>query len=426
MFKSSNHKELRESLSSIGASIAIFEVESNSYKLVTANTLFEELLDIPIQQAIGSQCSQLFDRYIHLPTIKAFKACIEQQCPVETEIAIDKATTTRWWRFIITPILTPEKEYNERLLVTAIEITDKKLLEQQLARSNQRYEAVVESAYDGIITIDDQHNITQINSVAKDMFFIEADDILGQPLNKLIPLRFQKHHDHHIDGFRQSSVNSRPMQSRLPVAGLRTDNTEFPLEVTISKINVVGNVEMTATLRDISERARLIEELSKAAVEDHLTSLTNRRGLEREFEKELHRNKRFNTPICLVVLDVDHFKQINDDYGHITGDKILQNLAKLLKANSRYVDTMARWGGEEFAALLVETDITGAIAWSEKMRKEIEQHPHQIDGNDIYITASFGIACLDEKHNSLEQLFALADSRLYQAKANGRNKVQSD
>lgn len=424
MFSDGTHKDLKGSLESIGACVAIFEASEHTttYKLVAANTLFSQVIGSSVSESIGAKFDAIFERYIAMPLKECFVECTALQGSTEREIVVDSNGKSRWWRFIVSPIISGSNNAT-RLLVTTIEITDKKLLEAELANTSQRFEAVVESAYDGIITIDNNHNIKLMNTAAKDIFQLTGNELLGEPLTKLIPQRYRHNHHDYVEGFKASVINSRPMQSRASVYGLRKDGTEFPLEVTISKINVAGKIEMTAVLRDISERARLIQELSRAATEDHLTGLPNRRSFERDFEKELQRSSRFKSPLSLVIIDIDHFKNVNDDHGHNIGDKVLVELAEQLKSSIRNIDTAARWGGEEFVVFLPETDEQGAITWSEKVRKCIENTNYQVENELIHITASFGIAALSDDLKTPEQLFEHADKRLYQAKSSGRNKV---
>ncbi len=426
MFSAGNHRELRASLESIGACVGIFEVNQveHSYTLVTANTLFEQVVGKALPECIGTKSEVIFERYVDVPLKVSFTDCIQGCIAIEREIVIDDEGSSRWWRFMVSPIVDEEHSV-KRLFVTAIEITDKKLLERELKKTSQRFEAVVETAYDGIITVDESHNIKLMNSAAKDIFCIEEEEIIGSSLHTLIPQRYRENHPKYIEGFSESTVKSRPMQARASVVGLRRNGSEFPIEVTISKINVGGKNEMTAVLRDISERARLIEELSRAAIEDHLTKIPNRRCFERDCEKELKRTLRFHRSLSLVVLDIDKFKETNDVFGHKGGDEILKQLAQYIKANIRDIDYVARWGGEEFIVLLSETDLQGAEVWAERVRSMIESKLFTAGDATTSITVSIGIAALSKSMSDYNTLFELADKHLFIAKNSGRNRVVS-
>lgn len=425
MFLKGNHKELKGSLETVGAGVALFEVSTaeNNFFLVTANSAFEQVIEKSVSACIHAKTEEIFARYIVLPLKECFWECYNIQESTEREIVIDSKGQSHWWRFIVSPILATTKDSTSRLMVTCIEITDKKLLEKQLEDVGQRFEAVVETAYDGIITIDEQQNIKLMNGAAKQIFQITDQDVTGLPLTSVIPQRYRSIHTRYVDGFRDSTIDARPMASSAAVIGMRNDGTEFPLEVAISKINVGGKIEMTAVIRDISERARLMDELSKAAIEDELTGLPNRRCFERDFRKELLRCSRFNTALSLIIIDIDDFKAVNDSYGHLCGDSILRDFSQILKDNIREIDSLARWGGEEFAVLLPATDGEGAALWANRVRAVVEQYAFRYGDQTIHLTASFGISCSNHIQYTEDMLFEKADKNLYQAKASGKNRV---
>ena len=169
-------------------------------------------------------------------------------------------------------------------------------------------------------------------------------------------------------------------------------------------------------------RKRLKEERGKA-LRDSLTKLPNREAYDERLELELERWKRYKQPATLVVADIDLFKSINDNYGHLSGDKVLQIMAKEVQNRIRKTDFVARYGGEEFVIILPETDLDTATQVIEKTREMIHRLPFHFRDENIKITMSFGMAAFDE---DLDQnaLFERADKALYNAKANGRNRVE--
>jgi diguanylate cyclase len=169
-------------------------------------------------------------------------------------------------------------------------------------------------------------------------------------------------------------------------------------------------------------RKRLKEERGKA-LRDSLTKLPNREAYDERFELELERWKRYKKPTTLVVADIDLFKNVNDNYGHLSGDKVLQIMAKEIQNRIRKTDFVARYGGEEFVIILPETDLDTAAQVIEKTREMIHRLPFHFRDENIKITMSFGMAAFDE---GLDQntLFERADQALYLAKENGRNRVE--
>lgn len=164
------------------------------------------------------------------------------------------------------------------------------------------------------------------------------------------------------------------------------------------------------------------ERLAEASRTDALTGLFNRRGFLERGASEIDRSRRSGKPLCVVMADADHFKRINDRYGHATGDLALQGLAELLRGTLRSQDVVARWGGEEFILLLPETDVHGASQAAESIRRQVAGQPLHAGDLELTVTLSFGLA----EHRSergLEATIAHADAALYRAKAAGRDRV---
>lgn len=173
----------------------------------------------------------------------------------------------------------------------------------------------------------------------------------------------------------------------------------------------------TRTLLDFKSYLDTVEE---AAHTDHLTGLANRRRFERQLEREIARALRYDRPFCLLIIDIDHFKNVNDTYGHEAGDEAIRELAKVLQAGTRGIDTAARIGGEEFAVLLTETEFTGGCEVAERLRVAIRSAEIPVVG---HITASFGIAEFPLHAQTGRELMSVADAAMYEAKRQGRDHV---
>ena len=426
MFASGTHHQLKHSVASIGASVALFEIGPlQEIRLVTANHLYAEVTGVSVSDMVGARINQFFPRYLESKIAVDVVLCVEDQLPAESEYVVDREGQIRWWRFIFSPVFSPEGRA-QRILNTCVEITEKKQLELALSTIHHRFEAVVESAYDGIVTIDQNRIITQVNQAALDIFGYQKDDLYGKPIERLLPQKYRAKHKSYVTTFAASPVRSRPMHARSPVRGLRKDGSEFPAEVTISKIQVDHAMEMTAVVRDISERSRLIDELQKAAIEDSLTGVYNRRHLERIINRELLRCERFGCVLSLILFDIDEFKQINDNFGHAAGDLVLQALTVQVMENIREVDVFGRWGGDEFLVILPQTDIENALVWAEKIRQLLPAVSVPHDGQSISFSCSFGVTGRPHAKTSVSDLVAQADAALYQAKQAGRNCVRQN
>jgi len=177
-------------------------------------------------------------------------------------------------------------------------------------------------------------------------------------------------------------------------------------------------------LREGDVEAAYLEELRRLAVTDALTGAYNRRYLIEHLEKEVARCLRHRRPLALLIFDVDHFKRLNDTYGHLAGDRILEELAARIRLRFlRKVDVFARYGGEEFVIVLTETDARQARAAAERLRSLVADEPFQLEGGSVEVTVSVGVAALDAETTGAGALLARADENLYRAKREGRNRV---
>jgi len=167
------------------------------------------------------------------------------------------------------------------------------------------------------------------------------------------------------------------------------------------------------------------DEIYRLTTVDGLTQVSNRRYFEDTLDRELSRCRRYHRSLSLVLVDIDHFKKINDTWGHLAGDAVLKDVATTIHSRIRREDVIARYGGEEFALLLPEIDLKGAVAMAEKVRKLVEKHRFHFDREAIPVTVSCGVAALAKKSETGTALIKRADEKLYEAKDAGRNRVCS-
>lgn len=175
-----------------------------------------------------------------------------------------------------------------------------------------------------------------------------------------------------------------------------------------------------------AELGRQKDAAEQMARTDVLTGLANRRAFDEVAQREVQLAQRYGTPLTLVITDLDHFKTINDRFGHYGGDEVLKNFAQVLLASSRSVDLIGRWGGEEFVVLMPGTTLEEACHAAERMRLAAAGTPTQVDGEPCGYTASFGVVSFRTGVPTLDDLLGRADAALYRAKKNGRNRVESE
>ena len=181
--------------------------------------------------------------------------------------------------------------------------------------------------------------------------------------------------------------------------------------------------EIRARLRSAERIIRMNAELSRLAETDPLTGAFNRRAFERRLVDERARAERYKHTYSLALIDIDHFKQVNDTYGHGVGDEALKCLVQTVENTIRKTDVLGRMGGEEFAILLPATDPIKALPMLDRVREEISEIKIQTDEGMLTFTASFGVAISNMSEESIEELFARADAALYLSKHDGRNRI---
>ncbi|PYN75486.1 MAG: hypothetical protein DMD96_27970 [Candidatus Rokuibacteriota bacterium] len=194
--------------------------------------------------------------------------------------------------------------------------------------------------------------------------------------------------------------------------------------------NMLGTVEQQAI--DINTFAMRLDaayreleatnaKLKETSFKDEVTGLYNRRFFSLRLEEEISRFRRFNHPVSVVVLDLDGFKSINDEFGHAVGDETLRDIGQILMKHSRGINVVSRYGGDEYAVLLVETSKSGARLYADRIRQVVATFPYS---HGKRVTASFGVASLpDDEASTSEELFRAADGALYAAKRAGKNQV---
>jgi diguanylate cyclase (GGDEF)-like protein len=165
------------------------------------------------------------------------------------------------------------------------------------------------------------------------------------------------------------------------------------------------------------------EEIYRLTTIDGLTQIFNKRYFLENLEREIARSQRYRRSLSLVMFDIDHFKRINDSFGHLAGDYVLKMLASTVKSRIRREDLFARYGGEEFAIVLPEIDGDNSRAFAEKIRQIVEKQDFRFENTKIKVTISMGVASIDEELTDASTLIKRSDERLYEAKSGGRNRV---
>jgi diguanylate cyclase (GGDEF)-like protein/PAS domain S-box-containing protein len=298
-------------------------------------------------------------------------------------------------------------------------------------------QAIVEAAPVAMVVVDGAGKIVLVNAETQRLFDYSRASLLASSIEVLMPERFRAGHPALRDGY-VDRPKRRPMGLGRDLCGLRSDGTEVPIEIGLTPIVTMSGTFTLASIIDITERKRaeeLLRQAVKEAIEtrqlaliDELTGIANRRAFDDSFAREWARAVRHGGELCLVMADIDHFKEFNDTYGHRAGDEVLHAVAHaILSALHRPADSVARYGGEEIAAILPETTLAGGAAIAESMRQAVERTPIVYRGKSLgSVTISLGVArCRPREGSSAEDLIVAADTALYHAKSKGRNCVVS-
>jgi diguanylate cyclase (GGDEF)-like protein len=226
-----------------------------------------------------------------------------------------------------------------------------------------------------------------------------ARRVRANPLTRFVPIIIQT--------AARNDAQDQRRGSEVGALGYITDPTDIDL--------------LLARARTLLDFKRYLDTCEEEAFTDHLTGLANRRRFERQLEREVSRTLRYNRPFCLLLLDIDNFKEVNDTYGHDAGDEAIRRIALTLQAGTRGIDLAARIGGEEFAVILPETEFEGGVDVAERLRVAIRETEIPMAG---HITASFGVGEFPLCAATGRELMSLADAALYEAKRQGRDRVE--
>jgi diguanylate cyclase (GGDEF)-like protein/PAS domain S-box-containing protein len=306
---------------------------------------------------------------------------------------------------------------------TFMDVTAHREAEAAAQAGELRYRLLAENATDMIIQADLDTTRRYVSPACRELLGYAPEELVGtRPLDAVHPEDIE-HYRAILEGLTSGHTDLAVSRQRYR----RKDGSWVWTEATFRLIrNAAGEpTGYVASVRDISERRQLEEQLRELARTDGLTGLFNRRAFEERLEEEWRRALRTGSAFGLLTLDVDFFKQYNDHFGHGAGDECLRQVAALLREDRRATDFAARVGGEEFALLLPETELAGALTVAEGIRLRLEAagmaHPKSPHG---VVTASIGVAAFrPQATQSVADLLNASDQAMYEAKRTGRNKV---
>lgn len=298
------------------------------------------------------------------------------------------------------------------LVASGVLMTRLKTSLEEIKLQSLELEAIIQNSTEAIVITDANGAIKQVNMAFENIFGNSNANTAGNSLSAFLPEWHAMH---------ESNLPQTPQEAM----GRREDGSDFPIRVSFTRLISDSLAFYVGFISDLSDVKRVEAQLRNDANHDFLTGLHNRRYLDEQLMMEFERSRRSELPLSVMLLDIDHFKRVNDDYGHPAGDQVLKLLASTLRKRSRAGDISARYGGEEFILLMPGTPLDDARQMAERLRQDAQKLELRHDGKRIKFTISLGLSCLtNQLHTSPESLLEEADKALYAAKHAGRNRAE--
>ncbi|RUM91588.1 MAG: hypothetical protein DSZ27_06015 [Thiomicrospira sp.] len=303
-------------------------------------------------------------------------------------------------------------------------------MQKEAVAYKELYEATLDSMVDACIITNEKGIIENFNQIALQRFGYTAEELMGKPIEILIPQG--EHKRNHAHYMASSSMHKKVLFKGRELKAITKHGELLSSEITVTPLKQSEDLKYVGIIHDISDRMKLMEQLGSLlnqlrdeATKDYLTGLLNRKAFFEQAHQIWLSAKEQHQPISLLMIDIDHFKQINDSFGHDAGDRVLIEVARVFNQNCREEDLICRYGGEEFVILLENKDEEPALEFASRLKKIVEEISVKEQSEEIRFSISIGVATGDALElNSIESFISQADQALYQAKANGRNRVE--
>ncbi len=290
-----------------------------------------------------------------------------------------------------------------------------------------RSQAIADTTKDGIVVINDKGVIESFNQAAETIFGYKADETIGRNVSLLMPSPHRELHDGYLANYMHTGEKKIIGIGR-ELEGCRKDGLVFPILLNVSEFRIGTKRGFVGVIRDLAQAKDTEAELfamTQLAMIDALTGIMNRRTIMNRFSSLITLSTRYDRPLCMGIIDIDHFKQINDVYGHHAGDIVLKKFACTVQKGLRDTDCIGRYGGEEFMMMMPETSLDQAELTLQRICSAIAGLKINVGVAEVLITVSAGVA-QHMQNESQDDMFSRVDKALYRAKQSGRNQVVKD
>ncbi|HMA76448.1 MAG TPA: GGDEF domain-containing protein [Candidatus Krumholzibacteriaceae bacterium] len=288
------------------------------------------------------------------------------------------------------------------------------------------YKKIIENLHDGLYFVDPNRVITYWNKAAAQISGFTADEVLGTFCSDNILTHIDSEGNNLCTGMCPLAATMDDGKPRVAEVYMHhKKGHRIPVSIRVSTLtdkdgHIIGGIELFTDISNQAVNEQLVKELKKLSFLDNLTQLANRRYIEKEIKIKLEEKKRYNTDFAILFMDIDHFKKINDTYGHDAGDEVLISSANTFTANSRSFDLYGRWGGEEFIGIIRNVDENQLTNIGNRVRTLIANSYISYNDRILQITISVG-ATLAKEDDTMESLIKRADKLMYKGKTAGRN-----
>lgn len=381
-----------------------------------ANRTYEKWMNVSQDSLLGIHISEVLGERIY-DRIKDYVAAAMsgEHVTFDVRVPFGDGQTRDVIATYVPEVATSGEVCGSIALIT--DVSDLKRAEREIVRARDEWERTFDTVPDMIMILDSGMRVVRINKAMSDRLGVQPHEVVGSLCHELC---------HGTDEPPEFCPACRSLEDGAMTSAEITEN-RLGGSLLISVTPTYGPDGQIAgfvhVARDITEQKRLENDLRKMATTDSLTGLFNRRHFWELSERELARARRAPHPVSVLMIDLDHFKSVNDRYGHEVGDRVLKHVAELGIMNLREIDIMGRIGGEEFVVLLPNTRLSEAMMVAERLREAVSHKETLTDRGPVSINISVGVTETGEAMEDLETLLKQADDALYAAKQQGRNRV---